>query len=93
MLLASTQVNVSLMSRSTLRSFHLRWPRLRLMLAMHFSRCTFYSMWIGTPRYLTWVSHGMPAISVMLSSVSTWDLDLFSFRFHTPLRLSSSWIA
>ena len=35
----------------------------------------------------------MPATSEMLSSVSTCDLALLSFRFHTPLRLSSSCMA
>ena len=40
-LLASTHVRVSLISKSTLRSFHLRCPRLRLMLATHFSLWAF----------------------------------------------------
>ena len=86
MLLANTQVRVSLMSRSTLRSFHFRWPRLRLMLATHFSLCAYWSMCTGTLRYLTCVAQGMPAMSGMFSSVRTCDFVLLSLKFHIPFR-------
>jgi hypothetical protein len=90
MLLASTQVRVSLMAESTFFSFHFRWPRLRLMLARHFSFYVLMSRCTGTPRYLTCVTHGIPAMLSYLSSVSTYDFALFSLRFHAPLRLSNS---
>ena len=71
MLLANTQVRVSLISMSTLRSFHFIRPRFLLMLAMHCSLWTLGSRHMGTPRYFTWVKHGIPAIFGMGSSVRT----------------------
>ena len=90
MLLARTQVRVSLMAQSTFLSFHFRWPRLRLMLAWHFAFYVLMSRCTGTPRYLTCVTHGIPAILSCLSSVSTYDFALFCLRLHAPLRLSNS---
>ena len=90
MLLARTHVRVSLMAESTFLSFHFRCPKLRFILAGHFSFCVYMSKCTGTPMYFTCVTHGMPAMSSDLSSVSTCDFALFSLRFHAPHRLSSS---
>ena len=89
-LLASTHVRVSFIATSTFLNFHLRKFRLRWIELMHISVCCLSFTWIGTPRYLTFVMHGIPPMFCMLSLVRIWDLSLFIFKLHSGARFSSS---